>query len=373
MEKTHVIEYISSLYDGGAETLVKDYARLMDSERFSVSVVVNHHMPHTANTRLLQQLQVPIIPLYPRWNVFTKAWNLLFGKTVRPRRLLKILKKTRADVLHIHLDNLQYVKPIAGHLKNVRLLYTCHNLPERFLGESKQAEGDAARYLLAHNDLQMIALHDQMRQQINTMFGIDNTVVIRNGIDFTRFRDLAVTKEEKRRQLGIPQDAFVVGHVGRFCYQKNQEFLVDAFLETEKLNDKAYLLMVGSGESAACAEVLRQAGLVDRYQILRNRTDVNEILRAMDVFVFPSRFEGLGIVLIEAQVSGLRCVVSDCVPEEAIKEDTVVVLPLEDPNRWAQTILDSTARGQKRGSLGTYDMNLEIKRLEALYMGERHG
>ena len=102
--------------------------------------------------------------------------------------------------------------------------------------------------------------------------------------------------------------------------------------------------------------------------ILSHRTDVNEILRAMDVFVFPSLYEGLPLALIEAQVSGLRCIVSDAVPPEAFRSERVIALSLENPKKWADTILNDSVTGVSYGDLEDYDMNKEIKYLETLYL-----
>jgi glycosyltransferase involved in cell wall biosynthesis len=105
--------------------------------------------------------------------------------------------------------------------------------------------------------------------------------------------------------------------------------------------------------------------------ILSNRSDIPELMRAMDVFVFPSLFEGLGIVLIEAQVSGIRCIVSDTVPKEAFRSDLTVAVSLnQSPSEWCDVILDESIKGECYGDLDEYDMNKEIKRLEKLYEGE---
>lgn len=88
----------------------------------------------------------------------------------------------------------------------------------------------------------------------------------------------------------------------------------------------------------------------------------------MDVFVFPSTFEGLGIALIEAQVAGLRCIVSDAVPKEAFQTDLAIPINLnESPQKWSEIILDETIKGKSNGNIAYYDMNKEIKRLENLY------
>lgn len=93
-------------------------------------------------------------------------------------------------------------------------------------------------------------------------------------------------------------------------------------------------------------------------------------MKAMDVFVFPSLYEGFGIALIEAQVSGLRCVVSDAVPRQAFQSELAVPMSLHaSPEAWGEVILDDSIRGEYEGSIADYDMNQEIKRLEKLYLG----
>ena len=150
------------------------------------------------------------------------------------------------------------------------------------------------------------------------MFKINNTEVIRNGIDFNKFRNVEKTKEEIRRELNIPTDAYVVGQVGRFAYQKNPEFTVEVFNKLLKKKPNSYLLLIGRGKQEEdLRKQVNKLGIDNNVQILIGRDDIPSLLKAMDVFMFPSRFEGLGIVLIEAQVSGLPCVTSDNIPEDA--------------------------------------------------------
>jgi glycosyltransferase involved in cell wall biosynthesis len=111
---------------------------------------------------------------------------------------------------------LKYVNQISNKIKNIRLLYTCHSLPDKCFSGRNKKEAKAARHLIKENGLRLIALHDKMRTELNEMFDVDNTVVIRNGIDFKRFQNLKVSKEEIRKSLGITENAYVVGHVGRF-------------------------------------------------------------------------------------------------------------------------------------------------------------
>lgn len=404
MAKTKVIEFITSLQDGGAETLVKDYSLLMDKEHFEVTVVVLHDMEGSANLSRLQKAGIPIIALSSQEDLLKKVWRLVFWRKQQPvidaedvkenpvlpgdtyekpgflricrnnvrnlyfgLKLLKVIRKTGATVLHGHLDHLRCFQMVSPFLKKIRILHTCHALPELvYAGE----ENMAAKYLIRHNGLQLIALHDDMAKQMDEMFPGHKTAVIRNGINMDLFENPGITGEEKRRELGIPADAFVAGHVGRFSPEKNHAFLVDVFREIAKKQENAYLLMVGIGDHDHVVRQLSEYGLEDRFQILSHRKDVHELLKAMDVFVFPSIFEGFGTSAIEAQAAGLRCIISEKVPDAVICSENCVALPLEDPETWAATALDPEAKSHDHHDLYEYDMNREIRRLEKLYLGQ---
>ncbi len=141
----------------------------------------------------------------------------------------------------------------------------------------------------------------------------------------------------------------MVGHVGRFCFQKNHEFLIDIFAEVFKRRKDAVLLLVGDGPLMESArEKARRMGLVGAVRFLGVRDDVDRLYQAMDVFVLPSRYEGLGIVNIEAQVAGLPCVVSDRVPEEARVTENLQFLPLNDGVKaWAERMLGIEKRDRR--------------------------
>lgn len=371
MQRIKVIEYISNLGDGGAETLVKDYVQMLDRKIFDPIVVVLRGDSHSANRLMIEESGIPIIEIYPHWNLCVRIWNKVCGWWYLPNRLRRIINKEKASVLHMHLMVMKHVPRIGKTLSDLRLFFTCHSVLTQVFGGERITEKRAAEKLIKEYNMQLIALHDSMATELNKLFEVQNTVVIRNGIDFLRFRNAHTSKVEKRQELSLPFDAFVVGHVGSFKEEKNHKFLVEVFAQIAQRRKDAYLLMVGAGDTAETEKKLHEHGLEGRYKILSHRTDVNEILQAMDVFVFPSIYEGLGIALIEAQVSGLRCIASNTMPEEAFRSENAIALPLDNPATWANVALDTTIKGKSHGALEEYDMNMEIKRLEKLYLGEK--
>jgi len=153
---------------------------------------------------------------------------------------------------------------------------------------------------------------------------------IPNGIDIEKFRFNADVREEVRRELGLA-DKLVIGNIGRLCYQKNQDFLLDVFAEVQIKKPDSVLLLVGDGElKVYLQQKAERLGIADKVFFYGVTDKVEKLLWAMDLFVFPSRFEGLGIAVVEAQTAGLSVVCSDIVPAEALITTNIVNLPLEN-------------------------------------------
>lgn len=173
------------------------------------------------------------------------------------------------------------------------------------------------------------------------MFGRRPATIIPNAIDADKYRFDDAARKKKRIELGI-ENKFVVCHVGRLAVQKNPKMLIDIFEAVLKKEPSAVLLSIGKGELLGEMQgIVRQKQLESSVLFLGERNDVNEILWASDVFLFPSLYEGLGIALIEAQAAGLRCIVSDTVAKEAIITDNVSVVSLQAPiSEWTGKVLE---------------------------------
>ena len=166
---------------------------------------------------------------------------------------------------------------------------------------------------------------------------------IPNGIDTERFRFRAEIRERVRRELGL-DGKFVVGHVGRLCYQKNQSFLLDVFAKLIEQRSESVLLLVGEGEDRAMLEDrVRQFDLTERVIFYGASRHVEQLMWAMDVFAFPSRFEGLPLVGVEVQAAGLPVVCTDSnIPPEAGVTPSLIRIPLESgAAAWAAALLNA--------------------------------
>ena len=197
--------------------------------------------------------------------------------------------------------------------------------------------------------------------------------IINNAIKAEQYKYDVQTRNEMRKELGL-EGKYVIGHIGRFQYQKNHEFLIDIFAAYAKMNDKAHLLLIGQGENQGTVrQKVAALNLQDKVTFTGARLDVDKLVQAMDIFVFPSRFEGLGIVLIEAQAAGLKCITSKGkVPYEVNITGNVEFVELaENPEEWAESIRKIEEEHVERGNClplivkAGYDINTETKKFES--------
>lgn len=197
--------------------------------------------------------------------------------------------------------------------------------------------------------------------------------VLKNAIDTEKFSFSPEIRKTVRKQLGIGENTLVVGHVGRFVKAKNHPFLLESFRCIHARQPDSVLLLVGDGDLRPQIEAqIAQYHLQDAVRLAGERADTWNYYQAMDVFLFPSHFEGLGIVTLEAQTAGLPCFVSDGIPEEAGVTDLFRRLPLAwSAEAWAQQVLAHafTPRRDRSGELkkAGYDIGTTSQWLENYY------
>lgn len=195
-----------------------------------------------------------------------------------------------------------------------------------------------------------------------------------NAIDVGKFRFCAELRTQKRQELGLDDTTLAVGHVGRISAQKNQTRLLRIFHAIKKHNKNAKLFVVGRGETEnELAQLVKQHALEDSVVFLGIRSDVNELLNAFDVFVFPSLYEGLPFTLIETQCNGLPAICADTVTPLVKVSDYVRFLSLEqDDDTWASYALEEAAKGHDPAAFrcviaAGYDINTEALALARYY------
>lgn len=195
-----------------------------------------------------------------------------------------------------------------------------------------------------------------------------------NGIDVERFRFAPAARARVRGELGL-EGKLVIGNVGRLCYQKNQTFLLDVLKAVQQRCPESALLLVGEGEDRpALREKAKKLGLEKAAIFYGLSGHVEELFWAMDVFVMPSRFEGLPVTAVEAQCAGLPCLFADTLTREVRLGEAVRYLPLTAPaGEWAEALLTAEVRrdratGAEAVREAGFDISGVSRRIEEFYL-----
>lgn len=194
--------------------------------------------------------------------------------------------------------------------------------------------------------------------------------IINNAIDCNKFKYNNITRSKIRNNLKINENQLIIGNVGRLSYQKNHSFLLEVFAEVLKVFSSAQLLIIGEGELEEALKIKAETLKINNnVKFLGKRSDISELMNAMDIFLFPSNFEGLGIVLIEAQATGLKCFTSDIIPNEVKVTDLINCISLnKNAKEWCNEIVDKINYVRKDTERliknSNYDIKVEAKKFE---------
>lgn len=302
-EPIRVLHVVTHMNRGGLETMIMNYYRHIDRTKIQFDFLTHRDGKKDYDDEI-QKLGGKIYHLPPLNPLDKKGYLKKLDDFFREHPEYK--------VVHSHLDCMS-AYPLRTAKKYgvpVRIAHSHNTSQERNL---KYLIKLYSRSLIPKYATDLFACGEEAGKW---MFKNRSFVVMRNAIDAQKFVYNSEVAKQKREELGI-EDKFVFGHVGRFNLQKNHEFLIEIFNEVCKRNENAVLLLVGTGElEEKIHEKVRNLGLNEKVMFLGVREDIPELMQAMDVFVFPSLFEGLPVTLVEAQAAGLPCVVSGTITKE---------------------------------------------------------
>ncbi len=291
------------------------------------------------------------------------------------RKLVKLLKDGNYDIVHANKTSLNFFYLKAAKKAGIKIRIShahttstkkefLRNIVKNFL---KLFSKKYATHYVACSEIAGRWLFG------NKAYNEGKVTIINNAIDLKRYKFNAELRKEIRENLGV-ENKFVVGHVGRFMKQKNHLFLLDIFYEIQKIAPDSVLLLIGDGPlHEKIVKKIENLGLKDKVILSGVHKHPERFYQAMDVFVFPSFYEGLGMVLIEAQISGLPCYVSKEVPKEAKINESVEFLELKDSKKWAKAIILEKENNRfnyyKSFIYSKYDLENETKKLSSYYEG----
>ncbi|MEG2050944.1 MAG: glycosyltransferase family 1 protein [Oscillospiraceae bacterium] len=280
------------------------------------------------------------------------------------------------DIIHYHVSSLTNVSPLIAAKNN--------GVPVRIVHSRNTQEGGSGLHkylhLLHRRNIKNYATHyfacsDLAAKWLfgEKQYNAGECVIINNGIETERFVFNLENRNMLRQELKI-NDQLVLGNVGRFHHQKNHKFLVDIFYEVQKIQPNSVLLLIGDGElKGEIEQHIKEKGLSDKVIFTGVRSDIPNLLQAMDIFVMPSFHEGLPGTIVEAQGAGLPCLLSDTITKQVGITDLVQFMSLNDSaNDWCKKIIDMTTNFTRRNTSeelkqAGYDMKSISKKLEEFY------
>lgn len=362
MRQIRVAEIVGVWNNYGVETLTLNCYRNMDKEKVQCDFFVCEGSENVP----VEEIEKMGGRVY-----FIPGYKHLFGYL---GTLKRIFRKNQYEIVHSHVNTLAVFPLFAAWRGKV---------PVRIVHiHSMSAKGELLRNIIKgtlKRFSKMFATHLATSSQIAArwMFGkkcFDKYDIYYLPVarDLKKFLYDGEKREEMRKKLGL-EDKFVIGHLGRFCAQKNHSFLIDVFANVCEKDPKAVLLLAGEGKLLGeVQQKIKTLGIEDKVLYLGQRSDVEDLYQAMDVFVLPSLYEGVPGVGVEAQAAGLPFVFAETVTDEIGILESAYRLPFEDgPEKWANVILETKKFQRKSGLEPMKEAGFEIqsaaKKLEEYY------
>jgi glycosyltransferase EpsF len=335
-----IVHVIGKWVGGGVEAVVMNYYRHIDKTKIQFDFICDNDSTNIPYEEI-ESLGGRVILIPPYQKIFSYQ-----------KELQKVLKENNYKIVHSHINTLS-VFPLYAAKKvgiPVRIAHSHSttnkkewkkNLMKQFLRPfSKKYATDymccselAGRWLFGNKE-----------------YDKGNVYLLNNAIDLDKFKYDEKIRKEVRKELNIKDDTLVIGHIGRFVAQKNHTFLIDIFNEIHKNNNDSILLLAGQGpKENEIKEKVKTLNLEKNVVFLGQRNDANRLYQAFDVFLLPSLYEGLPVVGVEAQASGLLCILSESMTQETKVLDTTTFISLEESSKeWSTKLLDNYKNFKRR-------------------------
>ena len=330
-EPIRILHVLGTTDLGGAESRIMDLYRHIDRSRVQFDFVV-----HTEKTgyfdKEIEKLGGRIfrVPRFRIYNYF--SYRKAFREFFREHGEFKMVQGHMTSSAAIYL-------PIA---KRAGISTTIAHA--RSAGVDKGIKGKLTRWMRRKLSEKTDYMFTCSRLAGISVFGEKaveegKTIFIPNAVDCSAFAYDEEKREKMREMLGV-DDKFVIGHVGRFHYAKNHEYLLQIFAALCKKSNEYVLILLGEGGGMEnCKSLVKELGIERQVLFLGNHSNVYDYYQAMDYFVYPSRYEGLPGTIVEAQTCGLKCLMSDTICEEVVVTDLVHTMSIsEEPEKWAEYI-----------------------------------
>lgn len=351
---------------GGIESFMMNYYRRFDKEKIQVDFIVHGFEKGIYDDEIIN-MGGEII------NVPVKSKDY-FGNI---NKLNEIFSSKKYKIIHSHMDAMSMV--VLRQAKKCGIPFRIahsHNTQHLTNNRIKYLLNEYARKNITRYATHYIACSEPAARWLFGNKNVENNSVsyVKNAIELDKFRFNLKERNEIRYKYNLG-NSFVVGHVGRFDHQKNHMFLLEMFKKLLNDTPNSTLLLVGDGYLRNEIErKIEELNIKDNVILAGSRDDVNYIMNAFDVFCLPSKFEGLGIVLIEAQANGLGCVASNEVPLESRINSKIQYISLNASQReWVDSLLlykeDQDREINVQQFIGRgYSIEHEVEKLQNMYL-----
>lgn len=294
--------------------------------------------------------------------------NLVIRYFDRYKKVYQVIQNSDYDIIHINgnepMGIISYVIA-ARRCKNCKIVVHAHStkfMNGGFLLIKKALKNFFQKILVRETDCFLACSTEAAK----FMYGKEayKAAIIKNGLEFSKYTFDNCARNKLRNKYKV-KNKMIIGHIGRFVYAKNHEFIIDVFEEIRRVNLYCELWLIGENCGSGYEAVYKKAerkGLLEKVRFIGNTDKIREYLSAMDVLLFPSRFEGLPLVLVEAQVNKLPVVCSNTITNEAVFSKRVLKLPLSASLReWSDSVLKmGSIKRDEIYSVETFESEFDI-------------
>ena len=362
----YILHIIAKLYIGGAEKVARDIG-LYAPEEYE-----NHYVVFGNEVGVYEQ------PLIDRGCKVFHIPSPGDSYSAFMENLKKLMREYKYEAVHAHtMFNIGWVMLAAKQMGVPVRVAHAHSALDDGNGFVKGIYETAMRSLILKCATDLVSCGVDAG---NRLFGErafkQRGKLILNGIDSAQFAFNAETREKMREKLGL-QDKFIVGHAGHLAEVKNQKFLIELMPELLKSKENAVMLLLGEGEDRKMLEdKISELGLNDKVFMTGNVPNVYDYLCAMDVFAFPSLFEGMPLSIVEVQANGLPCIISERVPKDVFITDLLTPLALDDAEPWVDAICNAKRVGAEKYSAilkeKGFDVETVVNKFYGIYERNKH-
>ena len=360
----HVGMIMGKWLGGGVESVVMNYYRHIDRTKIQFDFICDSDSTDIPYEEI-EKLGGRVILIPPYQHIF--KYN---------KELLKVFKENNYKIVHSNINTLSVFPLRIAKKANIPVRIAHSHSTSNKKEWKKNTLKQVLRPLSKIYATEYFACTEHAGRWLfgNKTFNKGKVTVINNGIDLNNYIYNETIRKEKRDELNLKDNDLVIGHIGRFMKQKNHEFLIDIFNELYKENNNYKLMLIGQGPlQDEMKQKVKDLGIEDAVMFLGQKNDANKYYQAMDLFLFPSLYEGLGMVFVEAQSAALSSVASTEVPVIAQVSDRAYFIGIDQPIKiWTDKIKEVINQERKvniqRIKDAGYDIVTEVKKLEEYYM-----